>query len=359
MAQDIIRTDQFPVLIIPAYEPGISLIKLVERLREMGAFEIYVVNDGSSPDKKNIFDQIKGRAGVTIIEHAINLGKGIALKSAFNRILLNHPNTVGAVTVDADGQHLPEDVEQVASELLANQESLVLGARGFSGKVPLRSAFGNKMTGVVFHFLIGKCLSDTQTGLRGIPRSFMRQLLSLSTARYEFELDMLILAVRNGVPIIEVPIQTIYEEGNKSSHFNPFLDSFRIYFVFLRFTLNSLLSFAVDWVVFSTAYFFTREVFLSVALGRLSAAPVSFAVSRAFVFKSNKDIKKTLLDLSLLWGALYLISYALTMFFYQVFHFNVYTSRLVVDSTLFVFNFAIQRVLIFGAEAGKTAEKKK
>ncbi len=84
------------------------------------------------------------------------------------------PDVAGVVTADADGQHAPEDIERVADVLAAQPEALVLGARSFGDDVPLRSRFGNILTRGIMHALLGRKLTDTQTGLRGIPVALCR-----------------------------------------------------------------------------------------------------------------------------------------------------------------------------------------
>ena len=87
-------------------------------------------------------------------------------------------------------------------------------------------------------WIIGQRISDTQTGLRGIPLAMIPRLLVIPHHGYEFELEMLLVCKYEGIRIRETGIQTIYLDGNRSSHFNPLLDSFRIYFVLLRFTVG-------------------------------------------------------------------------------------------------------------------------
>jgi glycosyltransferase involved in cell wall biosynthesis len=336
-------------LIIPAYQPLPSLPGLVRSLldAEWACPPIVVVNDGSDPLKKAIFDELSSLDGVTVIHHAVNLGKGAALRTAFNYLLVQYPALVGAITVDADGQHLPHDVVSVYKEFIQHQESLVLGSREFKKEVPLRSRFGNILTGHIFRLLVGKRLKDTQTGLRGIPSSLMRKLMQFKSNRYEFELDMLILCSREQRPIREVSISTVYEDGNKSSHFNPILDSFKIYFVFLRFVSLSLVTYATDLLIFTLSFWTYQHMFLSVLLGRASGLIVSATGSKFFVFKSSLPFQEVFFKFTLLWLTLLGISYSLMILFVDYWNFNIYASRIAVDSVLFTFNFLVQRHLIF------------
>lgn len=334
-------------IIIPAYQPDEALIPLVAEIEKDGYGKIFVINDGSRAEKKEIYFALAKIPRVEVLTHAINMGKGAALKTAFNHVLVNYPAYAGVVTVDADGQHLPRDVRAVALSLLKNKNSLIMGARTFHSDVPLRSQFGNILTRNIFHFLMGKKLQDTQTGLRGIPLKFLPELLRIKSSRYEFELDMLVQATSQKISILEVPIETVYIEGNKSSHFNPLLDSFRIYFVFARFLFVSLFTFLVDFVSFTITYSSTHNVLMSVASGRIIALSVSMVGAKLFVFKSRENLKQIAPKFIALWMVLFGVSYVLMAWLVDRLHFNVYASRILVDSSLFVFNFLIQRDFIF------------
>src|SRR5690242_153291 len=99
--------------LIPAYRPGESLVQLAEALRQRGFAPVVVVDDGSGLGYAAIFARLATIDGVRILRHAVNLGKGAALKSGMNFILVNYPEAPGAITVDADGQHDPADVAEV------------------------------------------------------------------------------------------------------------------------------------------------------------------------------------------------------------------------------------------------------
>ena len=182
-------------IVIPAFEPTTALVDLVRDL-SVDARAIVVVDDGSSPAAQPIFERIAQMRGVVVLRHAANLGKGQALKSAFNHVLLGTAagECVGVVTADADGQHLACDIRRVADCLERTSDALVLGTRAFDGPMPLRNRVGNIVTRGVFRLLLGRPVGDTQTGLRGIPRSFLPDLLTIEAAHYEFELEMLVRA---------------------------------------------------------------------------------------------------------------------------------------------------------------------
>ena len=238
------------VLLIPALNPDQKLLALLEALKESGWTDpVLLVDDGSSPDHRDIFDRA-ATLGCHVVRHAKNLGKGRGLKTGFNYCLAHFPDAIGSVTADADGQHTPADIAACADALRASPQSLVMGCRDFaSAGVPLRSQLGNIITRNVMRLFCHVRVTDTQTGLRGISSSFMRHMLDVPGERFEYETNMLLETRAQHVPIREVTIQTLYIEGNKSSHFHVLLDSWRIYSLILRFCGIAWLGLLIDLAV--------------------------------------------------------------------------------------------------------------
>lgn len=333
------------VIVIPAYQPAAKLVEVIEALNADGR-AIVVVDDGSSGDCAAIFSRVASLPHVTVLTHAVNLGKGQALKTAFNHFLLNMGASVGVVTADADGQHLPEDIRKVAERLERGDETLILGSRAFSGTVPLRSRFGNTMTRGVFKLLVGRALTDTQTGLRGIPRQFLTELLQVETGRYEFELEMLIRAHQRRLPIEEVTIATVYGAFAKS-HFNPLRDSLRIYFVFLRFISLSIVTAAIDYAAFAVVFTARHDVLTSIVIARVISASFNFIVNRRVVFRSRGNALAEAMKYVTLVIALMSISYGLITTLVDVAGMNVYLAKVLVEGTLFAASFALQNLVVF------------
>lgn len=217
-------------IVLPAYEPGEALCGLVDGLS--GEFDpIVVVDDGSASESAAAaFRRLENRRGVMLLRHAANRGKGAALKTAFARILADFPGVKGVVTADADGQHLPGDIRRVAEATLANPGRFTLGVRAFDGEVPFRSRLGNAWTQWEFFLLTGVMVRDTQTGLRGIPRDLLRQAAQIPGERYEYESRMLVAAARLRARPVQIPVATVYLDGNAASHYRPFADTVRTQF---------------------------------------------------------------------------------------------------------------------------------
>ncbi len=328
----------------------------MERLS--GRFDaIVLVDDGSGAEYAPVFERARAVSGVHFLRHAANLGKGAALKTAIDYVLRNFPG-LGIVTADADGQHDPEDIESVARGLLDRPDTLVLGARTFDKKgVPFRSRFGNVLTRGIMHALAGQEITDTQTGLRGIPAALLPRLLDIQATGYDFELEMLLAAHRLEVPVSEQPIRTIYEPGNRSSHFNPLIDSMKIYFVLLRFGSVSLMTALFDNLVFFLAYRRTGEILSSQILGRAFAVAFNYTMVRSSVFYSKERHRAVLPKYLLLVLASGTVSYGGIRLLGDRFGVNAVAAKLAVETLLFFANFAVQRLLIFKPrEAGHPPE---
>ena len=224
-------------ILIPSYEPDDQLRKLVPRLRETFA-HVVVVDDGSTSGRE-IFDEIRPQVDC-ILAHEVNRGKGAALRTGIAWIKENLPEIEGLVTADADGQHLPEDIVRVAEALVGRSGGLVLGVRTLPASAPLRSRFGNWWARGVFRLTIGLSVLDTQTGLRGIPRDLFDTLLAIPGDRYEYEMEMLAEAKSFFAPLLQIPIQTVYIDSNRASHYRPLRDTIRTQGVMLRRLLRRL-----------------------------------------------------------------------------------------------------------------------
>lgn len=228
-------------VIIPAYKPGKELLPTIEGLIDIGFRDILVVDDGGGEAFAPIFQQVEAIPYCTVLRHEVNRGKGAALKTAFAYFLEHRPDSLGVVTADADGQHLPKDILAVAEKMEQNGSN-VLGVRDFSDpKVPARSKSGNRITCAMFRLFFGMKITDTQTGLRAFARKYLPAIASAEGDRYEFETNMLYLMDRQGMPIDEVKISTVYIDDNSSSHFRVVRDSARIYAVQIKYLVGFLL----------------------------------------------------------------------------------------------------------------------
>ena len=350
-----LRPEEIPV-IIPSYEPDGKLPALLQELSDGGFENIIIVDDGSGEAYKSIFDEADSFSSVTLLHHAVNMGKGRALKTAFDYVLCHFPDAIGAITADSDGQHSPECIRACAEALIENPGALIMGCRSFDGyDVPARSQFGNKLTRRVMKYLVGVSVSDTQTGLRGISASFMKSLLTLKGERFEFETNMLMETKKLGIQIIEVPIKTIYIEDNRTSHFNPIKDSIRIYMTFGKFLFSSLSSSVLDLCLFSIfcALLKGRDlhmlnyITLSTVLARVLSAAYNYMINYKLVFESRGSLIKTLSRYVLLAVCQMSLSALLVNIIYPyIGGFETFV-KIPVDIMLFFLSYVIQREFVY------------
>lgn len=346
---------QIPI-VIPSYEPDEKLGMLLANLKKEGFTEIVVVDDGSEGAAyREIFAKAR-EMGCTVLHHAVNQGKGRALKTAFNHCIYTYPDSIGCVTIDSDGQHTVKDMTACMEALIASPDSLVLGVRNFDKEgIPTRSAFGNKTTSRVMKVLTGLSISDTQTGLRAIPLAFMRELLFEKGERFEFETNMLLATKESGRKIVEVPIETIYLEENKTSHFHPIRDSIKIYAIFLKFILSSLSSSVVDLLLFSLFLIMLEErsfgnisyIMMATVCARVLSAIYNFTINYKVVFKSHDNAGRAVLKYACLAVFIMLASGFLVEQIYALTTWSEVLIKVPVDVLLFLVSFWVQREFVY------------
>lgn len=346
---------EIPV-IIPSYEPDEKLIALLSDLRKEGFVHLVVVNDGSGREYERYFRLAEEEYHCDVLQHSINQGKGRALKTAFDFVLGKYPDSVGCITADSDGQHSPSCILTCGEALLQNPSALVMGCRCFDREeVPARSEFGNKCTRVVMKYLAGVSVSDTQTGLRGIPADFMKKLLSVKGERFEFETNMLMETKSENIPIVEVPIRTIYIEENKSSHFHPIKDSIRIYRIFASFLFSSLSSSLVDLVLFSLFCYLLKGrqwgnvtyITAATVMARILSAYYNYTLNHRMVFQSKRSMRSTVWKYALLAVVQMTCSAFLVNALYPLFGGAEVLVKIPVDVVLFFASFVIQREFVY------------
>jgi len=358
------------VLIVPSVNPDAKLLPYLKDLIKNGFQKIILVDDGSSPKCKATYEAARALPECDVLVHTVNMGKGRALKDAFNYYCQKFSKDYsGVITVDSDGQHKTEDVAHLDTELDKCPESLVLGVRNFDGPtVPFKSKFGNKMTKNIMEILIGKAtptdrssrreaITDTQTGLRAIPNALIVRYLTLNGERFEFETNMLIDALRSHTPIRQVEIQTVYMNANSETHFRPVADSYAIYCLifatFFKYILSSLSAFLIDYSIYCLLIYalgflaMQPKIWISVAVARAVSSLYNYTVNMAVVFKNQKGRKKTFLKYYTLCFLQLCCSASLVCLFCQNMHFPETIVKLAVDAILFIASFQIQKNWVF------------
>jgi glycosyltransferase involved in cell wall biosynthesis len=347
------------IIVLPSLNPDEKLNRVVEKLNAAGFRHIVLIDDGSDAGHKAPFEAARNSFGCAVLVHDENRGKGCALKTGFSYVLEHYPHCCGVITVDGDDQHQIQDIQECGEALLAQPDRLVLGVRDFSGSdAPFRSRFGNLLTRMIFRTFCGVNVSDTQTGLRGIPLEFLRYFLQVGGERFEYETNLLLSVSRLDIPIREVKISAVYLDKNASSHFRAIRDSIRVYAVIFPFMLSSIASAIVDTAIFTGLNFWLaddiqtgRRLFAATAAARVISAFLNFLCNHKVVFRSEHRMKKTLIRYAILCALQGLASYLL------VFSFSVLcldepgaetVYKIITDIFLFFVSFQIQRSWVFG-----------
>lgn len=371
------------IILIPAYKPEGKMLQLLEALieyRDPADSEdrqidgIVLVDDGGQECYKALFEAAEAM-GCRVVHHEINRGKGAAIRTGVRAAIDFFGQDIHVVTADADGQHLPGDIVRVARTLAERNGKdaagpvLVLGVRDFSGKdVPARSMLGNRITAAFFRLSTGTACGDTQTGLRGIPAALLPLALDTEGDRYEYEMNFLTEAVRQA-ELVQIPIETVYEEGNRTSHFRPVRDSLLIYKKPLRYAAASGGSALVDWALFLVFLkLFGMSAFSSLAGGAEGAAAVTgsaakaagisaaaarigsgafnFEVNRRWSFQSKGHAGREAVRYLALFGANILCNAGMvTAFSYS--GMPAALGKIIADVTLFITNYHIQKRWVF------------
>lgn len=333
-------------LIVPAYRPTGDMIPMLERFLERPEYVPVVVNDGSGPEYEAIFD--RAPEGCVLLRHEVNRGKGAALKTAMAYVLDKLPDCDLAVTADADGQHRFEDIVRVAAMARENPGTLVLGSRAFDGSVPFRSRFGNSVTRQVFAIASGVKVRDTQTGLRAFDRSCIAQFLEIPGERYEYEINMLLYAAREGIKIKEETIETVYIDDNSASSFHPIRDSFKIYACILKFAASSLLAFVIDAVMVLVMMAVTGgKVRLSQTVARVVSATVNFIVNKKVVYESKQHWAPELVKYTALAAANLGVNLLVVKPLSDLMQGRFFLAYLIVQVIMYALNFVLQGRLVY------------
>jgi len=342
-------TKKRAVVLIPAYKPDERLIELTRELIEDHGLDVLLVDDGGQEAFAHIFEACR-RLGAEVAVHAVNMGKGRALKTGINAAMLKWPDMAGIVTADADGQHTPKDILRLIDALHEHPDKLVLGSRAFTGNVPKKSLWGNKITRNVYRLVSGVKVGDTQTGLRALPAASLPAMARIDGERYEYEMNVLLKLRDMGLGVHEVPIETIYINDNAGSHFNPVRDAVKIYMVIFKHLLTYIFSSGLSCVIDVSLYW----LFLALGMHRAASNVIARVISSQVNYRMNKNIvfgkgggrysMAKYYALCIVQGAL---STALVWWLPTVLPVSAGFVKIPVDIVLFVFSYMIQRDYVF------------
>ena len=352
---------QDAVILIPSLEPDERLPRYVQTLADSGFGHLVIVDDGSGAPSQEIFDRIARMDDrIQVLHHEVNRGKGVALKTGYRWIREHLPEISGVITADADGQHTVKDCIRLAEELEKGKRALYLGSRDFNlPHVPPKSRFGNKCTSVVFRLCHGVWLPDTQTGLRAFRREDLDFMIGVEGERYEYEMNVLIRCAREGLEMIPVPIETVYENDNEGTHFHPIRDSWRIYKVilgsFFRYVGASLFCTALDqglaaalreWLLPLAGFTGDAAIMTSGYIARAVSAVVNFLLNKNLVFRVKNGARGAAIRYFVLALAAITASNLLVQGLVRL-GMAAWLAKLLVDTVLYFVNFYLQQRWVF------------
>lgn len=342
-------------VLIPAYQPDARLPRLILELhRADPSSKIVVVDDGSGQKFSDIFEA-SATAGAHVISYENNRGKGYALREGFTWIrdvAGDSPECV--VTADADGQHTLNDIFRVGRRCTDTGKS-VLGVREFVGHVPARSRIGNTATSALFWLATGWKLKDTQTGLRAFPVALLPALLEVQGDRYEYELRVLLHLAKFRHPVTQIPIETIYEAGNPTSHFRPLQDSARIWAPLLKFAASSGVATVIDYVLVLVLNALTGALFFPVIAARLVSASVNFAMNRRVFEATGVSLRRSALRYAALAVAVVAGSYTMLAVLTGI-GMPLWIAKIIADTTMYLVSYSAQSRYVFAPAQDQSAK---
>jgi len=350
------------VAVVPVFNPEPGLVPLVQNLAAIFG-RVIVVDDGSI-EHTDDFSLLPD--SVTVLRHAANKGKGRAIKTAIEWVKANEGDADVVVFADGDGQHRPDDVRKVA-EHAAECGRVTLGVRDFSRSgVPFRSRFGNVVTSFLVRLMYRIPIYDTQTGLRAIPRRLFDAMLETPGERYEYEMRLFGMLRENNEALEQIPIETVYVDGNRASHFNPILDSFRVYRglfgdTFPKFCASSVLGFLADNGIFTFFLFCLQDlgwlrrydILASLVVARIVSATFNYLCNKIFVFKSRVKLAPSFARYWSLVLLVALLSYAGTAGLSAAVDatgWSITAIKVVVETVLFIVSYRCQKRWVFKEE---------
>ena len=342
-------------VLIPAYQPDARLPRLILELhRADPSTKIVVVDDGSGQKFSDIFEA-SATAGAHVISYENNRGKGYALREGFTWIRdVAGDLSECVVTADADGQHTLNDIFRVGRTCTDTGTS-VLGVREFVGHVPARSRIGNTATSALFWLATGWKLKDTQTGLRAFPVALLPALLEVQGDRYEYELRVLLHLAKFRHPVTQIPIETIYEAGNPTSHFRPLQDSARIWAPLLKFAASSGVATVIDYVLVLVLNALTGALFLPVITARVVSASVNFAMNRRVFEATGVPLRRSALRYAALAVAVVAGSYTMLAVLTGI-GMPLWIAKIIADTTMYLVSYSAQSRYVFAPAQDQSAK---
>ena len=336
-------------VIITLYYENRKTIELCNKLHELGAENIVIVNDGC-PYKNEFFNEL-----ISIGCHIINLkgqnGKGASLRAGIKFAHDNLYNITGYITADADGQHSAEDVMKISRALDLRPDCLILGRRNLrKSKAPFAVRFGHFISSIYFKVITGVRCKDTQTGLRGIPASLYDIAMETKGDRFDYEMNFLTICADRKISFYDVNTTAQYSKEQKSSY-RIFRDSYLIYKTPLKFATSSVGCTMIDLLLFTIfAYILPSSMVWNVALAtvmaRIISGGINFLINRKMIFKNDGKARNQAMRFITLFFCIMCASTVIVSLLSFI-PFPVTIIKAIVDLLLWTVNYTVQRQWVF------------
>ena len=336
-------------VVVPAFNPGEIVVDVID-LTRVHADAIVIVDDGCDVENRTHLERCAGHPNVSLVTHAENCGKGFALIAGIGHCLDRMRTGDYIVTMDSDGQHDPRDIAKFRT-LFTERPTVhfALGERLDTRAMPVKSRLGNIAATALFRLQMGTSIRDTQTGLRLLSEPFARRVYNeVRPGRYETEMDMLILAVQSLPRVDSVQIRTIYFDGNSATKFRALTDSWRVLARLVRYTLVSLGSFLVDYLLFVLLTHVAGVPYLAANVAaRVVSAVANFAGHKVFSFRSSGQILPKAARYVL--AVAFALSMSSALLFIAVEYLTIPSlmAKPLVDALVFLVNFAVLSRFVF------------
>jgi len=314
-----------------------SFVRLIENLLESNLGLIVLVDDASGGIYDSTLETLQHKTNLKILKHAVISGYGASIKTALNYVYCNHRDCIGTIIIDPNQEYSYSDVLRLTQEFLKFPADLIQGVT-------------KEQDSFAFSLLIGIKMKYLGAGIRALPMEFILKCLKIRSNYYDFDIDLILLCKFNNVKIREILFENINQRKNLQN-FNPFLFSMKIGFVLFRFLFVSLITAAVDMILFVMIYSLSSSIALGMLVSRGVAMMLNYRLIKRRVFytqEKNYQVMCKYLMTVLFFG---LMSFFLINILRARFLFSVISAKILVESTLFLFNLLVQRDIVFVSDS--------
>lgn len=336
--------EKLPVLLIfPAHDPPDSLIGIADHFAKLPGYAAVVVDDASGPEYDAVFARLGDSAA--LVRLSGRPGRGAAVKAALKWAAGSGTSFCGAV-VAGRGEHGVQDIAAAAEKTRQlSGPGIVLGCRDCGG---------NAVTAKLFALRTGVRLSDAQADLRGFPSSMFGQLAEVPGRRDEYDMNVLLMAAEEGIPILEIPAG-----HGGSGRLRPLRDSLLICSHLLKFAMVSFTAFLIDYAIVMLLNHLTSgwaerlSLVFSVVCARIVSSTYCFTLNRLAVFKSRNSVAAAASQFYLLAASILAMNYLLLDLLTITARVPLWLAKPLTDLLLFIVNYLVQSRVIFKKKKGK------